>query len=173
MWDWLAPVLVFVAFIIFVIIANIFTKKQYYKNLSRIMDKLSKIYPDYTIDFSENNQLYQIELLNEKTKIIVKVIESKENFEFIITNADNWVINRSPQHWNRKTKPDFIPKTKAFIEYAENDINLIKIVVIYPTCKHVLRYLNESDTVIMKDTDLFRGIYFIRFDKLEEFIKNR
>jgi hypothetical protein len=173
MWDWLAPVLVFVFFVTFVLIANIFTNKQYNKTLNKIVDRFKIIYPKSSIRFTEKNYPYQIELINDKTKIIIKVIESKESFEFIITNADNWIINRSPQHWNRKTKPDFIPKTKAFIEYSDSDVNLIKIVVIYPTCKHVIRYLNESDTVIMKDSDNFRGINFVRFDKLDDFLKNQ
>lgn len=92
------------------------------------------------------------------------------DYEFIITNTFKWAINDNPKGWSRKTKPVFINDSAAFDQYSDSSFEITKIVLLYPGIKKVIRYLNESDTVIQKPEEKFRNIQFLSYDNLEKFL---
>lgn len=167
-WDILLIIIAFVFLLI--AISIVWLKMKYVKDLKKIKESYQKIFPDAEINLFDRDSLYQLEIIEQSKKTIVKVIMSHPEYELIITNTFKWAVNDNPKGWSRKTKPVFINDSAAFDQYSENNIEITKIVLLYPGIKKVIRYLNESDTVILKPEEKVRNIQFLSYDNLEKFL---
>jgi len=159
------------AFLVF--LANILVKNNYSKLVKKITKELEMINPDFKIKSYKRDDVFQFEINNIDYKIYIKLVKSRSEYEFIITNSNKWIVNQSPQQWTRKTKPIFIEKSKEFSDFMIESTTYKKVVLIYPSCKRIIRYLNESDTVIVKEDQAFNRVNFIRYENLKEFMKNQ
>ncbi len=117
------------------------------------------------------NDVYQMEVESEK-KYLVKLIDMNPRYEIIITNADRVVINADVKDWKRSTKPHFVSGIRRFMSHEKDNKNLVKIILIYPGCHNITKYINESDVFKAKKHQKIDGLYFIKFADFEEFIKN-
>ena len=160
-------------FIVLVFAINVLIKIRYVNNIKSVGEMLKKLFPSADIKLFEKDMLYQIEMTEGDHKTYFKVVFSQSNYEFIITNTDKWTVNTNPKQWTKKTQPIFVENSEKFTNLLSTSDKVSKIVLIYPTCKKVIRYLNESDTVIIKPEDNYKGISFIRYDELEEFLLKR
>ena len=170
-WDIL--IIAVVIFVVLIATVNILLKIKYVNNIKAIGEKVKLILPNAEVKLFDRDEIYQLEVTQDTNKLLIKVIMAREDYEFIITNTNKWTINDNPQQWTRKSKPIFIENTDNFIEYKQNDMNIDKIVLIYPSSKRIIRYLNESDTVVVKPEDKFKGITFVKYEDLEKILKNR
>jgi hypothetical protein len=167
-WEYFIPALVL--FLILIATANLFVRYRYKKTLESIKLELLQLMPKSTVDIFDRESIYQIAIENELEKIIIKLIMAQDDYEFIITNINRWTVNNNPKQWTRKSKPIFIEGAAEFVDYQENEKQLKKIVLIYPTSKRIIRYLNESDTVVVNIEDNVGGIRFIKYNELEKFL---
>lgn len=170
-WEYFIPSIVL--FIALVVSANVFMRARYKKTLETIKSELLRLIPESSVDIFDRESVFQIAVENDKEKIIIKLIMAQDNYEFIITNINRWTVNHNPKQWTRKSKPIFIEGADEFVNYTETDKSIRKIVLVYPTSKRIIRYLNESDTVVVNTEDNVGGISFIKYNELEKFLKTK
>lgn len=167
-WDifFIAIILVGLIVLVFIVV----NKMIFVKSYNIIQETIVSSENLTEIAVLDLGDLFHFSYSKNGIRTIVKVIHSKEDYEFIITNSNKWTINTDPKKWTRKTKPVFIESAEDFIKY-KSDEPLRKIVVIYPDCRRIIRYLNESDTVIVKQNDNTNGVHFVKFSELKEFLE--
>jgi NADH:ubiquinone oxidoreductase subunit 5 (subunit L)/multisubunit Na+/H+ antiporter MnhA subunit len=132
---------------------------------------INEHFSDVEITKYNTHKLYQIEFKKEK-KYLIKLIDMKPQSEIIITNSEKVVVNHDIKGWKRSTKPNFVPGMTEFIN-LKSDTELVKIVLIYPNCHNILKYINESDAYVV---DMFKqvdGIFYVKFDDFDEFLKKQ
>jgi hypothetical protein len=162
----LIPVLVLVAAII---IISIVSKKSQQKTMSDIKSIILSSLPNAKIKSFSKSDLYQFEAVTEQKTILVKVVFSRPEYEFIITNSNRWTVNSNPMQWSRKSKPDFIKDSHEFTKHKK-DMDIKKIVLVYPAVKQIIRYLNESDTVFVKPEEKYNNIHFVSLKDFEKIL---
>ncbi len=116
------------------------------------------------------DDLYQIKLVNERTYLF-KIIDMNPRYEVIITNAEKVVINDDIKNWRRATKPRFVSGIKAFIRESKQDLTVVKIVLIYPGCHNITKYINESDCYLVDSGQKIDDLHYLRFQDLKDFMK--
>jgi len=63
---------------------------------------------------------------------------------------------------------------KWFLEgQAPTSKRTIRIALIYPSCRNITRYLNESDVEVVQPDKPADGVHFVTFDRLPEFFASR
>lgn len=115
------------------------------------------------------NYLYHLEFVKEK-QYLIKVIDINPRYEVIITNSDKIVINDDIKNWKRSTKPHFVPGVREFFK-LETDIPTVKVIVVYPNCHNITKYINECDAFKVDKYQKVDGVYFIKFPELGDFLK--
>lgn len=152
-----------------IVIITIISKKNQQKTISDIKNKIQRSLPNAKIKSFSRSDLYQFEAITEEKSVLVKVIFSRPEYEFIITNSNRWTVNSNPTQWSRKSKPNFIADSNDFIKQTK-DNNTKKIVLIYPAVKQIIRYLNESDTVFVKPEEKYNNIHFVSLKDFEKIL---
>jgi len=169
MWDFLTKLgiaLIVLGFIAYLVSLIIKTRQR--KDILLISEKIKSLLPESEVFIENLNYFYQIKAVKDEKTFFFKIVYSRENHEFIITNTNKWIVNDNPKQWTRKTQPIFIRGAQEFININEAEK---KVVIVYPSSKRIIRYLNESDTVIVKPQDKFLNIHFLKFDDLEKIFK--
>lgn len=156
-------------FSLIIYVVSIIVKKKHQKIMGDIETKIKNAIPDGDIKIFSRKELFQFQIADSKKEVLVKLIYSKPEYEFIITNSNRWTVNSNPMQWSRKTKPIFIEDANEFINYDSSQ-NLKKIVLIYPSSKRIIRYLNESDTVIVKPEEKHNSIHFVSYNDFEKIL---
>jgi hypothetical protein len=162
----LIPILVLVAVII---IISIISKKNQQKTISDIKNIILRSLPNAKIKSFSISDLYQFEAVTEQKTILVKVVFSRPEYEFIITNSNRWTVNSNPTQWSRKSKPEFIADSHEFTKHNK-EMDIKKIVLVYPAVKQIIRYLNESDTVFVKPEEKYNNIHFVSLKDFEKIL---
>jgi hypothetical protein len=169
MW-WEILLAVVLPFIFLIIAINLISKRIQNNKLELIKESINELFPDAEIKNYPYKNFYHLEIVEEEKTTLIKVIFARDDYEFIITNTNLWTINIDPRQWNRKTRPIFIEDAKEFTEHNKSGENIRKIVCLHPGTKRIIRYLNESDTVIVKPEDIYKGINFMNYNELREFL---
>jgi len=155
--------------IIIYIMQLVYRKMRYNNIIFKISSIISNMGNHEAIKAHHVNNYFNIESKQGKNYRF-KIIDMNPFHEVIITNADNVVINENISDWKRSTKPHFVPRMKDFINNEKNDSQIVKVVLIYPGCHNITKYINESDAYIVEKFQRVDGLYFIRFNNLEEFL---
>ncbi|MDT8336708.1 MAG: hypothetical protein RQ856_02635, partial [Candidatus Izemoplasmatales bacterium] len=122
-----------VAFIILVFTIKVLIKIRYVNTIKDISAKIKEFLPYGVISLYDREDIYQIQIEEENQITLIKVILSREEYEFIITNANKWTVNNNPLQWTRKSKPMFISDAEDFMNIKKTDLPIRKIVLIYPS----------------------------------------
>jgi len=140
-----------------------------YKNTKKIISNIIKEkYPDINLKMYKQDNIYQFEFETDK-RYLIKLLDINPKNEVIITNSEKVVINDDIKGWKRSTKPNFVAGIKEFIKMK----NAIKIVLIYPDCHNITKYINESDVFLAAKFQKIDGLYYIRFGELIEFLNKQ
>ncbi len=170
-WEYFFISITVIAVLIFILQMN--QRITYVKDLNTIKDEILSINSEFSVELFEKDHPYQIKMESLEKVVLIKLVKARDTYEFIITNANKWAVNSDPKQWSRRTKPNFIEGSETFIKYSDPTKKLIKVVLIHPTCKHVIQYLNESDTIILKEEKPVQGINFIKYNNFSDFVKNQ
>ncbi len=171
--EWYTYALIAVGVLVLaLIIINLLKEYRYIKIIESVKQILFQHLKKGEIIEHNPEHIYHVEFQNEKAYLI-KLLDMNQNHEVIITNADNVVINHDISNWKRSTKPHFVPGMKEFIKYHIKDMECVKIVLIYPNCHNITKYINESDCYIVQKFQKVDGIYFLRYEELGEFLENQ
>lgn len=165
---WHVLIISFIFFICIFILADLFGKLKYKKTINEISNKIKELTNTEDISLYNRNDIYHIHFKVNDLTFYLKLVFSTYDHEFIITNTNKWTVTDNPKQWTRKSKPLFIEDSDSFINLRKDDKDVRKIVLIYPTSKRVIRYLNESDTVIVNPKENHLGIHFVSYINLEE-----
>ena len=167
-WYEILPIILLVIFVLsllyfFVIGSN------YNKSIADITEVFSKIQKSNEIIVRNKTDLYQIEVVGIKRFLIKTLIVNPSN-EIIITNSEKVIINSDIKDWKRSTKPNFVSGISEFIKFEKKEKNLIKIVLIYPDCHNITKYINESDCYVVDKSKPVDSLYFIKYKDLRDFL---
>jgi hypothetical protein len=168
--EWYEIVLLVLAILLVFAITLLGIQILRYKTINENIEKvIKKHYPNIEITKYKAQMIYQLEFETEK-RYIIKLIDMKPQSEVIITNSERVVVNDDIKGWKRSTKPNFVAGIKEFIK-IESKSELVKIVLIYPNCHNITKYINESDVFLVKKFQKVNDIYYLRFRDLAEFLE--
>jgi len=167
---WYEELLIILAIFIAITIILLGIKILRYKKLNDNIEKVIKEnYPDVKIVKHVAQMIYQLEFKTDKLYLI-KIIDINPKNEIIITNSEKVAINVDIRGWRRSSKPNFVAGIKEFIKKKSN-IETVKIVLIYPNCHNITKYINESDAFKVNSTKEIDGLFFVKYTELGEFLK--
>ncbi|MDC7242605.1 MAG: hypothetical protein PQJ44_01170 [Sphaerochaetaceae bacterium] len=170
--EWYEILLILIALIIIIyVLIIVFSKIRYRNILKAVTSVINNQYPNANIITKSPEDIYQIGFIQEK-EYLIKIIDMNPKHEVIITNSERVVINDDIKGWKRSTKPNFVDGIKDFMKYNNNN-ELIKIVLLYPSCYNITKYINESDAFKVKEFQEIDSIYYLRFKNLIKFLKKQ
>jgi hypothetical protein len=139
------------------------------KRIQTIASKISLLIPQASaLIESEKPYLFRVE--TEQNVYLIKPIYMNPSNELIITNPDFWCVNSDPRNWNRSSSPELIPGVSAFRKSTVDSLKkLTRIGLVYPSCLHITRYLNESDVEVVTPFTDVAGVRIVCFDLLGDF----
>lgn len=129
------------------------------------------VFEDANLEIHRFDDIYQIKFFNQKTYSI-KILDMNPHHEVILTNSDRVIINENIKDWKRSTKPNFVNKMTEFIR-DNNEANHIKIVLIYPGCHNITKYINESDVFVLEPNQKIDQVYYVKYHDFYDFLKNQ
>lgn len=145
-------------------------RMRYQGIIERFKEKLNQMGIEAEVMSFQPTDLYQIKLLSDKT-FLFKLIDMNPRYEVIITNAEKVVINDDIKNWRRATKPRFVSGIKPFIKTQDKDPSVVKVILIYPGCHNITKYINESDCYLVDRFQKIDDLYYIKFEELGDFLK--
>ncbi len=168
--EWYEILIIALSGLTILIVLQITYKIIRFKNvINKLKLLISESKSDIDITTFKQSNNHHIEFTDTK-KYIIKIIDMNPFYEVIITKSDKVVINDDIRNWRRSTKPHFVPGMEDFISLNKTDKNIVKIVLIYPGCHNITKYINESDAHVVEKFQRVDGIYFIRYGELKEFL---
>lgn len=168
---WQILIVVLAATTILIMLYNYLSKKRYDSAVLKITDTFKNILNNPIIEIKNRNDLYQIVIKGDK-EYFVKILMMSSKHEIIITNSNKAIINEDPKNWKKSTKPNFVPGIYEFSKSSSKNA-LIKIVLIYPDCHNITKYINESDIISVESQMKIADMYYVRLSELENFLKNQ
>ncbi len=141
----------------------------------RVINNTSKVilsvFEDAKIETFHFDDIYQIGFSNHKNYSI-KILDMNPGHEVIITNSDKVIINENIKDWKRSTKPNFVNKMTEFIR-VNNAEDHVKIVLIYPGCHNITKYINESDVFVLELNQKIDQVYYVKYQDFYDFLKKQ
>ena len=154
------------------IIVVILMKRQEVKTLYKLKADLNSIDQTFKIELFDYDDTYQISAENDKEVFLVKVVNANANQELIITNSNKWGINKNIKNFRRSSVPDFVPLVHEFLNYkATSEKPIKKIALIHPDCHNIVKYLNESDAIVVNNEKPIDGVYFVKYKDMKSFFE--
>lgn len=139
------------------------------KRAETIKEKISALIPTAVVHV-ENQKPYTFLVETDQSVYLIKPIYMNPSNELIITNPDFWCVNSDPRNWNRSSNPELIAGVAAFRKSTvDSNKLLIRIGLIYPSCIHITRYLNECDVEVVTPQSDVAGVRLVCFDLLGDF----
>lgn len=166
--DWYEVVILILAIILFIAISLLGFRILRYKNIKETLSSIIKEqFSDIELKSYKPDNIYQFEFETDK-RYLIKVIDINPKNEVIITNSEKVVINDDIKGWKRSTKPNFVAGIQELIKIKD----AIKIVLIYPNCHNITKYINESDVFLVDKFQKIDDLYYIRFRELADFLNS-
>ncbi len=170
--DWWQILLIVIAGLTLTYILYNYLIKLRNKNIiNKTIEVINTSLENPEIELYSFDNLYQIKVLSNK-KYLIKILSMSPKHELIITNSNKAIINDDPKNFKRSAKPDFVPGIKEFSN-LNLDKEYVKINLIYPDCHNITKYINESDVITVNTNKKIDDIYYIKFNQLEEFLRNQ
>jgi hypothetical protein len=139
--------------------------------VENITNMIKNDYPDAKIETFKINDVYHLRVITNK-EFLIKIIDMNPNHELIITNSEKVVINDDIKNWKKSTKPNFVDGIKTFIKLT-SDTNPEKIVIIYPNCHNITKYINECDVYKVSKFQKVDSLLYVRYNEFQEYLKNQ
>ncbi|MBI9009753.1 MAG: hypothetical protein JEZ05_06965 [Tenericutes bacterium] len=167
---WYEIVLLILAIAIVASMLLLWIKTLRYKTIiENIEKKIQGIYQNVSFTRFKANMTYQTEVKTDKLYLI-KIIDMNPHHEVIITNSEKVVVNDDIKGWKRSSNVEFVAGMKEFMN-LKSEKELVKIVLIYPNCHNITKYINESDAYRVEYNKKVDDLYFVKYTELEQFLK--
>ena len=161
---------IFAIVIIFILLALILRKRLAKKN---VYEKLCQYYKRTNV-IKSKNKAYDFLIELENKKILFKIIYNFDCAEINVNSKDFWQINRGAVSSRKKGE-----KMKNVYDLIEFDLKkngfskeTLKIHVIYPNTKHLLKVLNECEMLVGDENTDFYGSRIINYNTIHKQLNN-
>ncbi len=164
----LIVILIIITLVIAIItITNIKKEKNKLSELNNFYNKLRELNYEIT---NKNETCYDLEAKNKNITFLIKLITIPEYAEIQINNKTTWEIKYGAGNTHGKTQPysKYLKNISSFmnLEPAENQI---KVVVVSPTPKKMVKYVNECEIEFVTYTTDVYGVRLISYKNIELF----
>jgi len=172
------PIYFFVGFIVLAVAFMIFVDYHQPKETAK---KIKKELVDFfkerekTIKISDShNKIFDFSFSLNETSYVFKIITVPASSEIVVQNKTSWQLNYGGGKRPGKTFPfkKPLPDINPFVlfEPRTKNVKYKKILIVYPNAHNLLKWVNESEMVIMDAKTHAYGIKVIRYpDLLEHF----
>jgi|AntAceMinimDraft_17_1070374.scaffolds.fasta_scaffold167824_1 hypothetical protein len=168
--EWYEIILLVLAFLLVISMFLLGIKILRYKTLNENIEKVIKEYhPDVEVVKYKAQMTYQLKFRTDKL-FLIKIIDMNPRNEVIITNSEKVVVNDDIKGWKRSSQVSFVAGIKEFID-MKSELELIKIVLIYPNCHNMTKYINESDAYKVDNSKKVDDLFFVKYTELGDFLK--
>lgn len=164
--EWYEIAILIITFFIFLFVLLLIFRTLKYNSIKKMIKNIIyDKYPNVEIHTFKQEDVFQFEFFKEQ-RYLIKLIDMNPKNEVIITNSEKVVINDDIKGWKRSSKPHFVPSIKDFIKISD----AIKIVLIYPNCHNITKYINECDVFTVEKHEKIDDLYYIRFTQFSDFL---
>lgn len=152
-------------FVLALFLMSIFNKKKAYKNLHQKLlsftDKVEVVKGNPAFDFKME--------YNEKT-FLIKLIYNPSSYEININAKHYWQRNEGVVSSRKKGEQMKGVYDLTFFDLKANNYptNTVKLYVIYPDCKRLMKVINECEMVMINPSVDIYGCRVEKYTKLEE-----
>ena len=121
-----------------------------------------------------NSKAFDYEMILNDRTYLIKMIYNPKSYEINVNSKKYWQVNRGIV--SSRKSGEQMQKVYDLINFDLKEKNYskntVKLYVIYPFSKRLLKVINECEMIFIKpNTDIY-GCRIINFNTLEEDIKN-
>ncbi len=159
-------VLMIIGYFIYKSIEPKIKKNKTIKNLTNYLDKLNT---KYQLNIKEK-ALYDLDLKINNKEYIIKILVVPEYSEIQVNSKATWEVKYGAGNTPGKAQPHkrFLTEISTF-QNKDFDDNIIKLVLITPKPKKIVKYINECEIVFVKPSTDIYGSHIITIDQLSIF----
>lgn len=143
------------------------------KNKHKVLiEEISEIAKKHNFELIEvKNQKYDFKLVNNDYDIYVKVAKIPTNSSVTINSKETWCLRwggkrKGRNYPNMRYMNELVPFLRSNI--TSNDKDVIRLVILYPTCEVILKYLNESEIATVTPSSINHGFKVLKYKELDE-----
>lgn len=139
-----------VIIMLFLVLTIVFERKRNQK-VKELLEKVAEE-QGYTLE-DANDKTYDYELINEESKILIKLVFVPTNSSITINSKNTWCLRYGGSaHHRGYSNMKYLDKLIPFLE-KEIVGSQRKVLLVYPDTNKIQRYLNESEIAILKPGD--------------------
>ncbi len=140
---------------------------KYKKGLNDVCRQLRRRYKNYDYKLTiPKKTSYDIEITIGNKKIIYKILRNLENKHLLVTKDLHWFIKDNPLKSTNKTYNIY---NFLNINSENEDSNLTKVIIIYPSIRQKIYMLDECQARFIYPTEKINGCYILSYDELKEY----
>ncbi|MCR5350306.1 MAG: hypothetical protein K6E20_04865 [Acholeplasmatales bacterium] len=158
-------VLLIVSFVISVVVKNRLIKKMN-KDIDEYLNKRKNECNGDLIHIEKNAYEYEYKLTTEKRIYFIKIIPNFANQEITINNSVKWQLRKTINDTTLKFVENVEPLMRMDVQSKIDDKETVKLYIIYPNARTLLRYVNECEMeFVSPKTDVY-GTRVVTFANL-------
>lgn len=161
-------IIIAIVIIIALVFLNDFLEKLKLKSISTKLEIICDSNNFTLLDSTDKRYDKRIETNN--TVFYIKYVIIPKNSSITINSKDTWCLrygggNRKGRNYPNKEYMNYL---KSFLNAKfENEKNIQKLVILYPSTEVVLKYLNESDIAVVKFNTSAYDVKLINYTDLD------
>ena len=163
--------IIFAVLVALLIIVSIFINKVREKTIKQALEYVTEQKGGKLLPARDKRYDYIIETESEIIFIKLAIIPSNSS---VTDNSKNtWCLRFGGGTRTGRNYPnqEYMNDLKPFLNANfKEDKKARKVVILYPSTEHILKYVNESDIIELKETDLAYEVQIIRFEHLEKYL---
>lgn len=164
----IAIIIIVIVLIILFTINIVKKEKTKVSELNDFYNQLHKL--NYEI-IECQKECYDLEIKNKNITFIVKLITIPEFAEIQINNQTTWEIKYGAGNKIGKSQPysKYLKNINDFMNFPVNNNQQIKVVIVSPTPKKIVKYINECEIEFVTPYTNVYGTRIISYKNLELF----
>lgn len=166
--------MIFYFLIPLVILCIFFYIYKNYKIKKNVFAKISKLAElnNYNITKS-NDKISDFILENDNDIIFIKYINIPKNSSITVNSKSTWCLRYGGGSREGRSYPnkEYLTDLTPFLNKEYNcNKKVRKVTLIYPSTEKLLKYINESEIITLKQSDIVYGTQIILFCNIDEFL---
>ena len=163
--------IIFAVLVALLIVVNRLLKKMKEKAIRETLEYIASLKGAKLLNAGDKRYDYIIE--TEKEKIFIKLAIIPSNSSVTVNSKNTWCLRFGGGTRSGRNYPnqEYMNDLKPFLNANFKCEKVVRrVVILYPTTEHILKYVNESDIIELKETDLAYGVQIVRYEHAEKFL---
>ncbi len=121
------------------------------------------------------NQKYDITIENDEFLMYIRLVKLPKDSIVTVNSKSTWQLKYGKRKQKREyLSSRFLNEIVPFLNFnpTSEEKKIIRLVLFYPTCDMILKYLNESEIKEVKTTDTVYGFKTMPYNKFYENFKD-